>query len=487
MSLVITHFNNGGDMQIIIIVFSSILLLALIFLLVTYKKIRKEFYLQKEEYKLHKERFKDVINIDDEIDKQKNQLSILQNEYLSKKEAYKNKFSTLDNEYSKSKNIFDELIKGINLLEEKTEIHSYGLYEPHYSFVSSKEYQDNLDQLYEQQKECIKNDNAVICSTEWTVGGSKAEGRRMTKQYSKLMLRAFNGDCDACISKVKWNNAKTMEERMKKSFDNINKLGVSHNIYITNTYFDLRLKELWLTYELQEKLYQEKEEQRRIKEQIREEEKVQREVEQAKKEAEEEERRYSIALEKARKELEKASEKEFKALSEKMIELEEKLKAAQEMKERALSRAQITKSGNVYIISNIGSFGENVFKIGMTRRLEPLDRVRELGDASVPFSFDVHAMIYSDDAPNLEYKLHQHFDNHRVNLINNRKEFFNVSLEEIKKFAQDNNINVMFTDFAEAREYHESKAKKENFENIKPELVEEIYPDKLFDEAYLEL
>lgn len=466
-------------MEILIIAFSILLLIAVIFLFLRYKKIQKE-------YLSHKERFKNVINIDDEIEKQKNQLSELQNEYTSKKESYKNKFITLDNEYSKNKSIFDELNKGIALLEEKTEIHSYGLYEPHYSFVTSKEYQNKLDQLYEQQKECIKNENAIVCGTEWTVSGSKAEGRRMTKQYSKLMLRAFNGDCDACISKVKWNNAKTMEERMKKSFDNINKLGTTHNIYITNNYFDLRLQELWLSYELQEKLYQEKEEQRRIKEQIREEEKVQREIEQAKKEAEDEEKRYANALEKAKKELEKASDKEVQALNEKLKELEEKLKAAQELKERALSRAQITKSGNVYIISNIGSFGKNVFKIGMTRRLEPFDRVKELGDASVPFSYDVHAMIYSDDAPSLEYKLHQHFGNNRVNLINNRKEFFNVTIEEIKKFALDNNINVIFTELAEAREYYESKAKKEFKNNVKEEFVEEIYPNKLVDVSSLD-
>lgn len=467
-------------MLILTIAFSIVLLATLIFLFFRFKKIQAEYH-------LHKERFKEVINVDDEIKKQKNQLSSLQNEYSSKKESYKAKFTTLDDEYSKSKNLFDELKKEISLLEEKTEIHSYGLYEPHYSFVTSKEYQDKLDKLYEQQKECIKNEQAVFCGTEWVVSGSKSEGRRMTKQYSKIMLRAFNGDCDASISKVKWNNAKTMEERMKKSFENINKLGTTHNISITNDYFNMRLQELWLSYELQEKLYQEKEEQRRIKEQIREEEKVQKEIEEAKKEAEDEEKRYANALEKAKKELEKAAGKEVQALNDKLKDLEEKLKAAQELKQRALSRAQITKSGNIYIISNIGSFGENVFKIGMTRRLEPFDRVKELGDASVPFSFDVHAMIYSDDAPSLEYKLHRHFENNRLNLVNNRKEFFKVTIEEIKKFAQQNNINVIFTELAEAREYYESKAKKEAIENIQEETIIEKYPNKLADISSLDL
>ncbi len=116
-----------------------------------------------------------------------------------------------------------------------------------------------------------------------------------------------------------------------------------------------------------------------------------------------------------------------------MVSLEKQLKEAQKKGERAVSRAQMTKSGVVYVISNIGSFGHGVYKIGMTRRLEPLDRVRELGDASVPFPFDVHAMILSDNAPELEKKLHKFFNERRLNLVNNRKEFFNVSLEDIKK------------------------------------------------------
>ena len=467
-------------MLVLIIAIAAVLISALIFLFIKYKNIREEYYRQKA-------RFKNVINVDDEIEKQNKQLSLLQNDYESKKELLKSKFKTLDDEYAKSKILFDDLKKEISLLEEKTEIHSYGLYEPHYSFVTSKEYQDKLDNLYEEQKECIKNDQAIICGTEWTVSGSKAEGRRMTKQYSKIMLRAFNGDCDASISKVKWNNAKTMEDRMNKSFENINKLGTTQNISITKNYFNMRLQELWLSYELQEKLYQEKEEQRRIKEQIREEEKVQKEIEQAKKEAEDEEKRYANALEKAKKDLEKSTGKEFDMLNDKLKELEEKLKSAQELKQRALSRAQMTKSGNIYIISNIGSFGQDVFKIGMTRRLEPLDRVKELGDASVPFTFDVHAMIYSDDAPSLEYKLHQHFDNNRLNLVNTRKEFFNVTIDEIKKFAQQNNINVIFTELAEAREYYESKAKKETKENIQEEIIEEKYPTKLVDISSLDL
>jgi len=139
--------------------------------------------------------------------------------------------------------------------------------------------------------------------------------------------------------------------------------------------------------------------------------------------------------------------------------------------------AQQTKSGHVYVISNIGSFGDNVYKIGMTRRLEPLDRVKELGDASVPFIFDVHAMIYSDDAPALENSLHKLFDSQRVNLVNSRKEFFKVTLEEIELQAKKTSSSVEFIKTAEAKDYNESKAIRMQLQNkadTKSELPEEL-------------
>lgn len=435
-----------------------------------------------------KERFKDVISVNDEILKQQSILNTLISEYKSKQNEYRIKFTSLDDEYVKSKVLFEELKNELALLEESSEIHSFGLYSLHYNFVTSSEYKDKLETVYGKQKITIQNEQAVICHTEWTVSGSKAEGKRMTKHYSKLMLRAFNGECDGSISKIKWNNVNTMEERIKKSFEMVNKLGTTHNSSITIEYLNLKLEELYLCYELQEKLQKEKEEQRRIQDQIREEEKVQREIEEAQKHAETEEQRYQKALDKARTEIDKAKGKELQNLKEQLEELEKKLKEAQELKQRAMSRAQLTRSGHVYIISNIGSFGENVYKIGMTRRLEPFDRIRELGDASVPFTFDVHAMIYSDNAPELEGKVHQYFENKRVNMVNERKEFFTVNIEEIKHFAEENNIKVIFTELAEARQYYESKAKREALVQKKDVVInEEKYPTKLIDISSLGL
>jgi hypothetical protein len=246
---------------------------------------------------------------------------------------------------------------------------------------------------------------------------------------------------------------------------------------------ELKIKELRLTHEYQDKIKQEKDEQREIQEEMREEEKASREIERAREEAEKEEARYQKALEKAREEAQKATGDKLDKLNDKVRQLEEQLKAAQELKERAISRAQITKSGHVYIISNIGSFGENVFKIGMTRRLEPMDRVKELGNASVPFAFDVHAVAYSENAPELENKLHKQFETNRINLVNNRKEFFHINLDDIENWSKKENIDLRLTKMAEARDYRESIALRNKGEEAIVKAIKQEVPksiDSLF-------
>lgn len=243
-------------------------------------------------------------------------------------------------------------------------------------------------------------------------------------------------------------------------------MGSSHKITVSKEYSDLKLQELHLEFELQEKLYQEKEEQRKTREQMREEEKAQREIEKARKDAEDEEERNEKALQKAKAEVEKAKGQELERLTEKIKLLEENLQKAHEMKERAISRAQLTKSGHVYIISNIGSFGETVYKIGMTRRLDPMDRIDELGDASVPFDFDVHGMIYSENAPELEGILHKKIESKRVNLVNQRAEFFNTTIDEIEAIVKGLSLNIQLTKIAEAKEYRETLSLREARNNV---------------------
>jgi hypothetical protein len=417
-----------------------------------------------------KEKYHPLIQRDEVLEKRNKEIEIAENKLLS-----------LNEKYQSALIIHSNLKNEINLYQDTLEIGSFGLYKPQFNYDTSEKYKLKLETIYNTQKNLIKNESAIICKTEWEVGGSKVEGRKMTSKYKKLMLFAFNGECESCITKVKWNNVEKIKARILKAFESINKLGESHNIYISDYYLKLKLDELSLTYEYEQKKYEEKEEQRIIREQMREEERSQKELEKAQKEAEEEEKRFEKALEKAKQELTTTPASSLEFLNEQIKLLEQKLQEAHERKERALSLAQQTKVGHIYVISNIGSFGEDIYKIGMTRRLDPLDRVKELGDASVPFQFDVHAIIYSENAPQLEYDLHKYFTNKRLNKINNKKEFFKVSLLEIEEFiAKNTNAEIQFTKVAEAREYRETMTFINQLDaNKNIETKENIFPSAL--------
>lgn len=350
-------------------------------------------------------------------------------------------------------------------VEDSLEIQSFGVYQNHYGFPDSSRYQTELGKIRDRIKKTIKEGTAATCATEWTVEGSKAKGRKMVKQGIKLMLRAFNGECEGAISKVKYNNVTSLESRISKAFEAINKLGESNQIAIQRSYLKLRLAELHLVHEHREMIQQEREEQRRIKEEMREEEKAQKELEKAKVEAEKEEARQQKALAKARRELAEATGAQHDKLEALVGRLENELRDVLERKAKAIARAQLTRSGHVYVLSNIGSFGEGVYKIGMTRRLEPLDRVKELGDASVPFRFDVHAMIYAEDAPSLENALHKEFSGHRVNMVNLRREYFRVSLDDIRHAVAKHHGIVTFVTSPEAEEYRKTVSIREAEEN----------------------
>lgn len=330
------------------------------------------------------------------------------------------------------------------------------------------EYSDagkELQKARELTKSLIKTNKAASC--EYV-----EPNRRNTA--IKFVLDAFNGKVDSTLSKIKHNNYGKLSQEIKDAFELVNFNGSAfRSAKITDIYLQARLNELKWGVAVNEIMLEEREEQRRIKEQLREEEKARREYEKAIKEAEKEEKAIQQAIDKATKELMLAGEEQRIALEKKLAELQVKYEEAEAKNQRAISMAQQTRSGHVYVISNIGSFGENVYKIGMTRRLEPLDRVRELGDASVPFSFDVHAMIYSDDAPSLENHLHKVFNDKQVNKVNSRKEFFNVGIKDIKSTIKEMSIDAHWTMFAEAKEYRESLA-IENERNMAVKENEEL-------------
>jgi hypothetical protein len=367
--------------------------------------------------------------------------------------------SKLDTEYQKEIAKYKVLQKEVSALEENLEDISFGLYKPHFTFQTSDEYKTALEDLRNRERQMVRDNQAVVCPVKWTVGNSATDGKRMVRQYSKLMLRAFNGESDAAAANVTWNNISKMQERLRKTYESVNDLGSVMHVSVTHEYLELKLDELRLAYEYEEKRHQEREDQRRIREQIREEEKAQKELESAREDAERQEADYEKALAKAREEALKATGVQLQELTERVKSLEAKLDEARKKKERAISRAQLTKSGFVYVISNIGSFGERIFKIGMTRRLEPMDRIYELGDASVPFPFDVHVMLFCDNAPELENALHRLVQDRTMNLVNLRREFYrDVDLNEIEAFVKERGLSAQFITVPEAREYRQSIA-----------------------------
>jgi hypothetical protein len=419
------------------------------------------------------ERYSGIISIENQIESKNKEFFEIQSNATE-----------LNDKFINAKSIFKQLEKDIKLYQNDLEFIELGIYEPIFDLETSEKYKEKITQIATRQKQLIKGGNACVCNTEWSVGNSRKQGEIMTRRYINLTLRAFNGECDALISKVRWNNIKRFEKRIKKAFIAINKLGKSNNTFITDKYLKLKLDELHLIYELAHKKYQEKEEAKAIRDEQRKEERAQREFEKARKDAEMEEKRFQKALELAKKDLGLVSGEKLDKLNSQIAQLEQNLKDAHQAKERAISRAQETKSGHVYIISNLGSFGENVYKIGMTRRLEPMDRVKELGDASVPFTFDLHAMIFSENAPELENLLHKEFDDRRINKVNYRKEYFRVSLDEIEQVINEKyKKEVDFIKVIEAQQFRETKSIIKQIQEAKDEQAEneiEKYPDSLF-------
>jgi hypothetical protein len=387
-------------------------------------------------------------------------------------------------EYEKARLTYERLKAEISVLEEHAEDLSFGVYKPAFRYDTSEAYKRALEALWQEEKRMVREGDAAHCRARWEVSGDKRAGERMTKQYVKLLVRAFNGECDAAIAKVSWNNAGVMEQRIRKAFEALNELGGVMQMELRPAFLDLKLRELQLTFEMEERKQREKEEARRIREQMREEERVEREIAQAAEKAEKDERNTAKALEKARREAEEAAdEEERRVMAERIAALEAALAEAQAQRERALAQAQLTKSGHIYVLSNLGAFGEGMVKIGMTRRLEPMERVQELGDASVPFPFDVHALVYTENAPQLEMDLHNHFWEHRVNLANDRKEFFRVSITAIEAYLRERGLQVEMVHAVEAKEYRQTLASIEQGRAAQAQAsVEEppAFPEGLF-------
>lgn len=360
-------------------------------------------------------------------------------------------------EIDKLREVKNEKMEEIVDLDDEISLQSVGFYKTKYEFSNSEKFMLEIDKIRNKQKNMVKDRKATKHNENWKLEGSLQKGKVMNNNNIKLTLNSFNNECDVVVSKVTFSNISSMEKRIRKSFDNLNKMNKQNQIEIKKEYLGLKLDELYLCYEYQQKKEEEKELERERRERLKEEEKVKKEIEAAKLKIEKEEKHFKQEIKNLQSRLENSSDSAHSDLLAKIKELEDKLVLVEKDKENVFKRDQNTRAGYVYIISNIGSFGENVFKIGMTRRLEPMDRVKELGDASVPFTFDVHTLIFSEDAPSLENTLHKTFHHKRVNRINERKEFFNVTLSEIEEIVKTHHNNVVsFVKKPEAQDYRQT-------------------------------
>lgn len=370
------------------------------------------------------------------------------------KEELENKINILNDEIYNKKKLTASL-------DEDLFFADFGLYKPQYKCVSSEEYSDRLKFIRNKQKDMIKNKTALSFFKDWVLEGSKSKGNAMNNDNMKMVLRAFNNECDVLISKVKFNNIDIIKERIFRTAESINKLNSRNKIEILQTFIDLKYEELQLVHEFQMKKQEEKETLRRQREEEREEKKVQEQIQKAREEANKEFKHYLSAKEKLIMQLENSINKD--EIAEKIKEIDNQLSEIEKGIEQLDYRDANKKAGYVYVISNIGAFGENIYKIGMTRRLDPTERVDELGDASVPFEFDIHAMIFSDNAPALESALHNEFSDKKVNMINSRKEFFNVSLDEIERVIKNNHDSLVeINKVPDAEQYRETLILRNN-------------------------
>ena len=385
-----------------------------------------------------------------------NALTIKKSELDKELEDRNQKIQICNNKIAELEFEISDKQKQIYGLDNDISAQEYGIYNPTYVFANSDLYKNKLAEIRQQQKEMISAGLACSASPNWTVNGNVAKGKRMIKDMQKLLLRAFNVECDNIVENVRISNFEKSIERINTISSQISKLGIIMDISITRKYIELKVEEVKLALDFQQKKQEEKDKIKELKAQQREEAKAQKEMEEARRRLQKEKAHYQNALDALKQQMEKNGETDD--LLEKKKEMENDLADTEKAINDVDYREANKRAGYVYIISNVGAFGENVYKIGMTRRLDPTERVDELGDASVPFDFDIHALIFTEDAPKLENALHLAFEDRKINKVNSRREFFRVSLDEIKEVVRKNfDKTVEWTDVPEAEQYRLSQ------------------------------
>ncbi|OBF38155.1 ATPase [Mycobacterium sp. ACS1612] len=345
---------------------------------------------------------------------------------------------------------YEDALVEIDLLKRDADaLHNIGIYTYKHPLENAVAYQDALASIKNEVKSFISEGRAIDASTRFTFDNSLAKGRKMTSDLAKLMLRAYNAEAENCVRYVKAGNLPSAEKRLTGAATSIARYASMMEMHINPDYHALRLRELELTADYQMKVQEEREAAREERARLREEQQAERELRAERERLEKERAHYANVLEALSG---SGSDQERRDLEGKIAEIDGRIA------ENDYRTANI-RAGYVYVISNIGSFGPGIVKIGLTRRLEPMDRVRELGDASVPFGFDVHALFFSDDAVSVEAELHRRFAHRRVNKINLRREYFYASPADVKAELIEVAGNLLeFHDEPDAEQYRASRA-----------------------------
>lgn len=434
----------------------------------------KEIEIQeiREEYtsdisKLTNKHNKEIFNLKEEFKKKSTSKDFIESSLETVNKILKNKYRELNNDIDNKENELKTLREQVELFEEKVEMLERGVYQPRYNFSKASQYERKLNAIRDEQKLMMTIGTATNIKTTWTLNDSEKEGERMTQKRVKQILRSFNSECDVQISKITYRNIKTTEQRINTIFAQLNKLYSIDAVELDEDYLNLKIQEMYLAFEYAEKKNEEKDilkHERYLEREKRKEEKIlNEEIQEEKQKINREMTHYKKLLRQLNKKLDVASStKSSESIYEEIEKVENKIEEKKKAKEDLDFRESHLSAGYVYIISNIGAFGKDVVKIGVTRRLEPYNRIRELSSASVPFTYDVHALIFSYNAFELEKELHTHFDKNRINKINNRKEFFKVSIDEIEEKLEDyGDLTFNFNRDAEALEYYQTKQLEE--------------------------
>ena len=409
-----------------------------------YKKVSKHEEQVAEELQAKKD---EMDNIDEKLRQMEK----------DKEEELRIKLADKEAEINSKDQELKSLQEQLALAKEEDEMQTYGLYEPHYDFENATAYKEKLDEIKRKQKESVKDKTAAWGNPNMRLDGDLRKGQAMINDNIKQIIRTFNTECDGIIRKVKHSNMEASEKRIRKSYETLNKLNERVGVRIQPKYLDLKLEELHLAYEYQVKKQEEKELLAEAREREREEKKLRQKLEKEKNKFNRENNRINNELTEAEAKLQAANDEEKAKLQAEIDKLKAALEKNNEEIEKIDKWEETPGAGYVYIISNIGSFGEDVYKIGVTRRDDPEERIRELSNASVPFKYDSHVFIFSEDAYNLESSLHERFDNKRVNKVNRRKEFFNIGIDDVKKIVEENKASVhSFVEEPEAEEYYDS-------------------------------